>query len=151
MPSAGDGLKDRAPLYAKACGLLIVALAVAAGYLAHQLPVVHQGTIGPGAFPLLLAAGLALSGVVLYFRKPDCCSHSQAPMASWKMLAMLPLFPLLAAELGTGVALSVCGIGVARITSGSWIKALAIGLFIAAGLHLLLMLGLGVSLPWGGA
>jgi hypothetical protein len=151
LPSSTDSPKDLAALYTKACGLILVALAVAAGLMAHGLPVVHRGTIGPGAFPLLLAFALAVSGVVLCLRKPDACSHRTAPSAGWKILAVLPLFPLLLTELGTVVALSACGIGVARITSGSWVKALLIGCSIAAGLHLLFMLGLGVPLPWGGA
>lgn len=150
-PPSAVSPQDYAPMYAKACGLIIVVLALAAVYLAHELPIVHQGTIGPGAFPLLLACGLALVGVFLCLRKPECCGCNPAPTASWKILAMLPLFPLLVSELGTVIALSACGIGVARITSGSWVKALAIGGLIALGLHLLLMLGLGVPLPWGGA
>lgn len=149
--STADSPKDHTPLYMKVCGLILIVLALGAGVLAHELPIIHQGTIGPGAFPLLLVVGLALNGLALCFRQPDGCGHSPAHMASWKILAMLPLFPLLVAELGTVVALSACGIGVARITSGSWVKALAIGLFIAVGLHVLLMLGLGMQLPWGGA
>lgn len=132
----------------KVCGLLIIALAGLAGYLARELPIFHQGTVGPGAFPLLLAAGLALSGVLLFFRRPDGCCQSPAPGAAWKLLILLPLFPLLVSDVGSLLALSACGVGVARVISGSWTQALVVGLGLACVLHLLLILGLGVPLPW---
>jgi hypothetical protein len=129
-------------------GVLLLALAAGAAWLARDLPFVHRATVGPGAFPLLLAAGLGVIGLVLALRR----AVPQKPMpglsSAWALLGGMLLFPLTFPWLGTLPALALCGTVIARTTSRSWARACLIGPGVAALLHGVLMWGLGTPLPW---
>jgi putative tricarboxylic transport membrane protein len=129
-------------------GWLLVMLAAAAAYLARDLPLQLHGRVGPGAFPLVLSLLLAACGLVLAIRP---CSEVQVTNPSsmpWLTLAALTLFPVLLPITGSLISATVCATLVARMTSGSWLKGLAIGLLTVAGLHVLLIGALGTALPW---
>jgi putative tricarboxylic transport membrane protein len=130
-------------------GLLLVALAAAAAWLARDLPVVHRGTVGPGAFPWLMAGGLALAGLALTLRQPSPPPLPRsANTGTWVLLGGMLTFPLAVPWLGTLPALALCGTLIARATSGSWRRACVIGPGLATMLHAVLMWGLGTPLPW---
>lgn len=134
--------------YPRAIGLLLMALAGGAALLARDLPVVQRGLVGAGAFPLLLASALAVCGLALLLKSPAPTEPPPHAARAWRLLAAVMLFPLLLAPLGSLLSTAVCGTAVARITTRCWRRALAIGLCLAAGLHALVIWGLGIPLPW---
>lgn len=129
-------------------GLLIITLAACAAWLARDLPVMHRSTVGPGAFPLLVATALAACGLALLSRAPALAAPKAGAAGAWPQLASMAVFPLLLPHLGTLPATAISGTMLARITSGSWRRALIIGPGLAALLHALVMWGLGTPLPW---
>lgn len=138
----------RAPDRTRTIGLLLMALATSAAFLARNLPLVHQGMVGPGAFPWLLASGLAICGLAILLKiAPSSEVAPQAPGA-WTLLAAVALFPLLMPLLGSLLSTAICGTAVARITAGSWHRAIVMGSGLAAGLHGIIMWGLGTPMPW---
>jgi len=133
---------------ARGVGALLMALAAGAAWLAHDLPIVHRGTVGPGAFPLVLAVVLAGAGLVLALRRQMPSGPVQVQPALWMPLAGMLLFALTMPWLGTLLALALCGTVIARSTSGSWGRAFIIGPGLAVLLHGVVMWGLATPLPW---
>jgi putative tricarboxylic transport membrane protein len=130
-------------------GLLLVALAAGAAWLARDLPIVHRGTVGPGAFPWLLTVGLGLAALTMALRRPSSPPLPRSRNAgTWVLLGGMLTFPLTMNWLGTLPALALCGTLIAGATSGSWRRACLIGPGLAALLHAVLMWGLGTPLPW---
>lgn len=138
----------RTPDRSRAMGLMLMALAAGAAYLARNLPLVHQGTVGPGAFPWLLASGLALCGLAMLLKPPPVGEVAPHAPGAWTLLAAVVLFPLLMPFLGSLLSTAICGTAVARVTAGSWQRATVMGSGLAAGLHGLIMWGLGTPMPW---
>jgi hypothetical protein len=134
----------------RAMGALLMAVAAAAAWMARDLPIVHWGTVGPGAFPLLLTTVLAVAGLVLALRSrtPPVAAQVRSPSAPWMPLAGMALFALTLPWLGTLLALSLCGMVIARSTSGYWGRACLIGPGLAVLLHGVVMWGLATPLPW---
>ena len=129
-------------------GVLLMALAAWAAWLARDLPLIHRGTVGPGAFPWLMVAGLALSGLVIALRRCSLPLPMKGLSAPLTPLAGMLLFPLTMPWLGTLLALALCGTVVAHNMSGSWRRACIIGPGLAVLLHGVVMWGLGTPLPW---
>ncbi|MCU0942792.1 MAG: tripartite tricarboxylate transporter TctB family protein, partial [Hydrogenophaga sp.] len=111
----------------RAVGVLLMALAAGAAWLALDLPFVHRGTVGPGAFPGLLAAAMGAAGLVLALRRPAPQEPMPGLSGAWALLGGMLLFPLSFPWLGTLPALALCGTVIARTTSRSWARACLIG------------------------
>lgn len=130
-----------------ALGLLLT-LALGAAWLARDLPLMQRGTIGPGAFPMMLIAGLAVCALLL-IRAPasSACCPELSNGTAWRMLGAIALFPLLVPYTGTLIPAGLSAMLIARQTAVSWLRAGLIGLGIALLLHTLIVWGLGLPLP----
>ncbi|MGM3389218.1 tripartite tricarboxylate transporter TctB family protein [Stutzerimonas stutzeri] len=134
-------------------GLAGLILAIAYGWQAQQLQVASAGAgaIGPGAFPTLLAIGLAISS--LYFMvRPD----ADQPWPSLKVfveilavLAALVVFVITLESVGFIVAAGVVIAFLAWRMGASLKPAALVGVGAAAGMFALFNYGLELFLPAG--
>lgn len=83
-------------------GLLFTLVGGAFAWVASSYPLGNSGRMGPGFFPLLLGAMLALLGNILMLRTALRSSTRPKSSGAW---ALRPLFFILAANLVFGVAL----------------------------------------------
>jgi len=132
----------------RAVGVLLMALAAWSAWLARDLPLMQRDTVGPVAFPVLMAAGLGLAGLVIARRRFSLPWSIKGLSAHSVPLAGMLLFPLTLPWLGTLMALALGGTVMAHSTSGSWRRACLIGPGLAALLHGVVVWGLGTPLPW---
>lgn len=130
---------------------LVLAVFGAAGIgLAAALPPGGAGRIGPGVFPAI-AAGLLLAAAVSLALRPDADDTASAPAgdvrAALKVLAGVALFAALLPWTGSVAAAWVTGALAASAAGCGAPRAVAIGAAGSAGVHALVVLGLGHRLP----
>lgn len=107
--------------------------------------------VGPRAFPLLVAAVIALCGVVLIVKGGNAAVRNP-PGANFRislMVAAVAGYALLFQWLGFVLATAAMTTVVGRIFGGSWIKCLIGGVLIGVGFFLLFDRALDVVLPAG--
>lgn len=107
--------------------------------------------LGPSAFPLLLAAGLALGGLWLVF-KPAVGTEAFRGVP-WKatglcMVAVL-VYAMLFQTLGFALATTLMAVPVGMAFGGSWARSLAGGAALGLGFHFLFDKVLDVTMPAG--
>lgn len=131
-----------------ACVLLAAGMAWAARL--YVAPISYE-PVGPRAFPLLLAALLALCGAWLAF-KPSAHANGlrEAPLVGLGLAVLAVLaYALLFQLLGFPLATVLMTLPMARAFGGSWKQALAAGLVLGVTLFLLFDRALDVVLPTG--
>ncbi|QFT86178.1 Tripartite tricarboxylate transporter TctB family protein [Halomonas sp. THAF12] len=133
-------------------GLALIGLAafIAVQSLQLQVPFSYE-PVGPKAFPLGLAALLAILSLVLMF-KPGEDGEWPAPGLALRLLGVLGLllvYALLFTRLGFIPASFLVVATLARLFGASWTKALLTGLLLATGSDFLFTEGLGIGLPDG--
>jgi len=124
-------------------GLEALRLQADTGYLADPL--------GPRAFPLLLAAGLAALSLYLISR-PDLDPAWPPPRVLRGQLAMLVSFVVYSyalAPLGFLLATTLEMAFLSRLFGASWRTGLQGGLGLAVVLYVIFVFGLGIPLPLG--
>ncbi|WP_293174433.1 tripartite tricarboxylate transporter TctB family protein [Oceanithermus sp.] len=124
-------------------GLEALRLQADTGYLADPL--------GPRAFPLLLAAGLAVLSLYLISR-PDLDPAWPPPRVLRGQLAMLVSFVVYSyalAPLGFLLATTLEMAFLSRLFGASWRTGLQGGLGLAVVLYVIFVFGLGIPLPLG--
>jgi len=135
-------------LLGAACVAAAIAMAVAArGYVA---PISYE-PVGPRAFPLLLAALIALAGAWLVL-KPSAHSAAVAPGRLGALagcMAAVLAYALLFQTLGFTIATALMAVPVGLAFGGRWSAALAGGAGLGLGLYLAFDKLLDVVLPTG--
>lgn len=136
----------------------VAAIAVAAIMLAFgyglEAPFAYEPT-GPRAFPLIAAAMIALSGVILVW-KPGEADPSMPPMPGRAIVALSGLllaYAFLFQPLGFVVATTVFMIPIAMIFGAKWWQGVLVGALLSVSSFLLFDRVLDVVLPtgsWGG-
>ena len=124
-------------------GLEALRLQADTGYLADPL--------GPRAFPLLLAAGLAVLSLYLISR-PNLDPAWPPPRVLRGQLAMLVSFVVYSyalAPLGFLLATTLEMAFLSRLFGASWRTGLQGGLGLAVVLYVIFVFGLGIPLPLG--
>jgi len=117
---------------------------------AIQAPFSYE-PIGPRAFPLLLAAGMALSAAWILFR-PDPEPNWPAGSLRGKTALLVGAFlgyALVFELLGFPISTALVTIVVGRLFGGSWVGVSVGGIAMGAGLWLLFDRLLEVTLPLG--
>jgi putative tricarboxylic transport membrane protein len=131
-----------------ACVLLAAGMAWAARL--YVAPISYE-PVGPRAFPMLLAALLALAGAWLVAR-PTAHDNglARAPLGSLGLAVVAVLaYALLFQFLGFPVATTLMALPTARAFGARWKQALATGLVLGVALFFLFDRGLDVVLPTG--
>ncbi|MCK2184665.1 tripartite tricarboxylate transporter TctB family protein [Halomonas getboli] len=133
-------------------GLALIGLAafIAVQSLQLQVPFSYE-PVGPKAFPLGLAALLAVLSLVLVF-KPGEDGEWPAPALALRLLGVLGLllaYALLFTRLGFMPSSFLVVAALARLFGASWPKALVTGVLLAAGSDVLFTAGLDIGLPGG--
>ena len=129
---------------------LVAGAAMAFAARAYTAPISYE-PVGPRAFPMLLAALMALAGAWLLVRPGpngfELARHNRRPVA----LAMVAVvvFAALFETLGFPVATAVMAVPVGMAFGGSWKQSLAAGVGLGVGLYLLFDKLLDVVLPTG--
>lgn len=107
--------------------------------------------LGPRAFPLLLAAGLGLSGLWLVWRPSMGVEAFKG--VPWKGTALCAgavlLYALLFQLLGFALATMLMALPVGMAFGGSWKQSLAGGLVLGVGFHFVFDKLLDVTMPAG--
>ncbi len=133
-------------------GLALIGLAAFVAVQSHQLQVPFSyEPVGPKAFPLGLAALLALLALVLVVR-PGADGEWPSPALALRLLGVLGLllvYALLFTRLGFIPASFLVVTILARLFDASWTKALVTGALLATGSYFLFTEGLGIGLPDG--
>jgi len=128
----------------------------ARGYVA---PISYE-PVGPRAFPMLLAALMALFGLWLVVRPQRATATAGAPSAGdeagftlWRVVGLAALaivvYALLFETLGFSVATALMAVPVGVAFGGRWWKCLIVGVGLGLGLFLLFDRALDVVLPAG--
>lgn len=134
-------------------GLAGLILAIAYGWQAQQLQVASAGVgaIGPGAFPTLLAIGLALSS--LYFMVRPDASQPWPPLKVFveifAVFAALVVFVIVLESVGFIVAAGAVIAFLAWRMGASLRPAAMVGAGAAVGMFVLFNYGLELALPAG--
>lgn len=132
-----------------ALALLLAALLVWQGW-DLQAPFSYE-PVGPRAFPLLLAAVIALCGLWLLLRGRDQ-AEANPPGANIRIAAMVAVvtgYALVFVSLGFPVATGLMAMFVGRLFGGRWLPCAAGGLVLGLGLYLLFDKIFAVVLPTG--
>ena len=131
-----------------ACVLLAAGMAWAARL--YVAPISYE-PVGPRAFPMLLAALLALAGAWLLVKpSPHDNGLRAAPLVSLGLAVVAVLaYALLFQLLGFPIATVLMTLPMARAFGGSWKQALAAGVFLGIALFFLFDRALDVVLPTG--
>jgi putative tricarboxylic transport membrane protein len=154
-------------------GVVALVLAATLAWFGRGLvPPFSYEPIGPRAFPMLLAAGLAINGLWMLFApsraakseaKPDenaaeAIIHGRLDEGDGGSFFGRPVLITLVAilayalffeQLGFPVATALMTLVIGRIFGGSWLGGLAVGIGMGIGLHLLFDRLLDVTLPAG--
>ncbi|MFT3800437.1 MAG: tripartite tricarboxylate transporter TctB family protein [Burkholderiaceae bacterium] len=142
-------------------GLVLIALAAAVGLDVRTYPAIPGQNVGPGAFPGLIAALLAVCGVLLVIR-----GVRQRDRQSWvewmpwmrsprQLLAFAVtigalLFTILCLDaLGFIVCAAIVLLALFATLRVRWSVAVPVALVVALGIHTIFYFGLRVPLPWG--
>lgn len=132
-------------------GVMALALAAAMAWMAqgYQAEFSYE-PVGPRAFPMLLAAVLALAGLWLAVRpgKGSGAPGRPAPTLLLVMLAML-VYALLFQTLGFVLATALMALPVGRSFGGRLLPSLATGVGLGLGLYFLFDKLFDVILPTG--
>ena len=133
-------------------GVLALALAISMAWMAqsYQAEFSYE-PVGPRAFPLLLAAVLALAGLWLALRPgrtPEGVSWRPAPALLLVMASMLA-YALLFQTLGFVLATTLMALPVGRSFGGRPLPSLAAGVGLGLGLYFLFDKLFDVILPTG--
>ena len=141
-------------------GGLLVLFGVGVAVYARTFPSSPGTGIGPGAFPLLIALGIAGCGVVLV------ASGSKQPRTSWVefeewvrrprmalngalVIGALVFYALAVETLGFFTTCFVILIGLCAAFGVRWRWALPVAVTVTFGLHFAFYKLLSVPLPWG--
>ena len=129
----------------------VVASATMAWAAQDYAAAISYEPVGPRAFPLLLAAGLGLSGLWLVLRPTAGAGAFQG--VPWKPTALCAVavlvYALLFQWLGFPLATALMAVPVGMAFGGSWKQALAGGAALGGVLYLLFDKVLDVVLPAG--
>ncbi|MCX7814403.1 MAG: tripartite tricarboxylate transporter TctB family protein [Tepidimonas sp.] len=129
--------------------LLLAALLVWQGW-GLEAPFSYE-PVGPRAFPLLLAAVIALCGLWLLVRGRDR-AEPNPPGANVRIAAMVAVvtgYALVFVSLGFPVATALMAVFVGRLFGGRWLPCVAGGVGLGLGLYLLFDKVFDVVLPTG--
>lgn len=130
--------------------LLALALFVAWGAWQMQVPFAYD-PLGPTAFPLGVAALLAVLSLVLMIR-PGSVSGLPRGTTALKLtgvLAILALYGVMFTRLGYLVSSVIAMAVLARVFGASWLKAGVAGVVLALGSYGVFVYGLNIVLPSG--
>lgn len=152
-------------------GLIALVLAAVLAWFGRDLvPPFSYEPIGPRAFPMLLAAGLAVNGLWMLFaprRAPKSSGDANAaeaiihgrldegddgPFFGRPVLVALVAvlaYALFFERLGFPVATLLMTVAIGRLFGSSWLGGIAVGVGLGIGLHLLFDRLLDVTLPPG--
>ncbi len=128
---------DRAFFY----GLVVLALGAFTFYISSSFPDLPEGHPGPGLFPRIIGACLALTGLglIIFRKKQDVEDHSLD--GQWLLVLMLLgiilMYPWLHRFAGFLVALAISVFGVALLLRIIWWKSLVIAVLTTAAIFLL--------------
>ena len=129
---------------------MLVAGAMAAAAWGYAAPFEYE-PVGPRAFPLLLASGMAACGAWLTFKssQPAQWLHGlqlqHVAVCAGAVLVYAVLFQLL----GFVLATALMAIPIGRVFGGSWPKCVGTGIGLGVVLFVLFDKVLDVVLPWG--
>lgn len=133
-------------------GVACVGTAAAMAWAArgYEAPYSYE-PLGPSAFPLLLAAGLALGGLWLVF-KPAAGAEAFRGVP-WKATGLcmgaVLAYALLFETLGFALATTLMAVPVGLAFGGHWLRSLAGGAALGLGFHFLFDKLLDVTMPAG--
>lgn len=129
---------------------LFLAAAMAAAAWGYAAPFEYE-PVGPRAFPLLLALGMAACGAWLTFKTSQPVQRLQrlqlqhVAMCAGAVLVYAALFQ----ALGFVIATMLMAIPIGRVFGASWVKSVATGIGLGVALFVLFDKVLDVVLPWG--
>lgn len=133
-------------------GVAALALAAFLTWFGHDLqaPFSYE-PVGPRAFPLLVAAVIALCGLRLVLKGGNDVPRNPrgANLRISLMVAAVAGYALLFHWLGFVIATAIMTAVVGRIFGGSWLKSVAGGIAMGLGFFLLFDRALDVVLPVG--
>mgnify|MGYP001055289996 CR=1 FL=1 len=142
-------------------GLVLIALAAAVGLDVRTYPSIPGQSIGPGAFPGLIAALLVVCGGLLVIQ--GVRRRAQEPWIAWMPWTRSPrhllalavtigslLFTILCLDsLGFIVCAAVVLLAMFTTLRVRWTVAVPVALAVTLGIHTIFYFGLRVPLPWG--
>ncbi len=141
-------------------GILGLVLAAVYAYMAYRLPIGKIDQPGAGIYPLVVAALMGLSSVILIVEQVSARSEpGNGPLGLPRGLdrrrvvgfaVSIAVYVVLGMYLGNLIASFVMCLGMVRLLDpGSWRHVLLTAAAIAIGAHVLFVVILGVPLPEG--
>ena len=138
-------------------GAVIIALGVAVYVSSRSFPNVPGQKLGASTLPGIVAAGLALCGLLLMMRSlrrsaypavaPEVVAERRAPALG--ILAAIGLYLIASDTLGYLLTAPLCLLMAMRALSVGWRRALPASLIAALAVHVAFYKLLKVPLPWG--
>lgn len=146
-------------------GAVTIVLGIAAAVLASRFPNNHGTAVGPGAFPMLVGIGIALSGAFILIEdqvsrrktaraEPDADADAEVPEAPGRagfpiglsagIVAFCVVSLTISLTLSAAFAFTACGRLLGRFR---WLWSIVSGLVGAAVVHLVFRVLLTVPLP----
>lgn len=111
--------------------------------------------VGPGLFPSIVGAGMALMGVALAIQgwiQHDLPEDDAPPLVTWfavGVVVALGVTILAMPYLGFLIAGTIFSVVIILLSGGKWLSALIFSPIATAGIYYLFMSGFRVSLPRG--
>jgi putative tricarboxylic transport membrane protein len=111
--------------------------------------------VGPGLFPSIVGAGMAIMGIALAaqgWMVPDTAEDEAPPLVTWFALgvvAALAVTILLMPVLGFLVSGTLFSVAIVLMSGGKWLPAIIFSPIASAGIYYLFMSGFRVPLPRG--
>lgn len=129
---------------------MLVAGAMAAAAWGYAAPFEYE-PVGPRAFPLLLASGMAACGAWLAFKSSRPMQQLQSVQIQHVALIAIAvlIYALLFQWLGFVLATALMTIPIGRVFGASWLKSIVTGVLFGVILFVLFDKFLDVVLPWG--
>lgn len=142
-------------------GVLVSLLALGLGVNALQLPNPSGRAFGPATFPLVIAALMVVTGVVLLVE--GWRRRAEEPLVAFAAWTRKPKAVLRFALVPASIALYIVFVGPLGFVPVTVLmlfilfmslgvpplSGIAVSIAVALGVHSLFYLGLGVQLPWG--
>lgn len=138
------------------CGLLFIVIALGFGWAATGYEAGTIRRMGPGLFPLLVAAILGLLGLVIVLgdvgaalrgRPEEAPERPVARLQSLLVLGSLLFFGATASGLGLALSLALTVLAASRAGNNSWRQSLTHSLVVTVLCIVIFQMGLGLKLP----
>lgn len=138
------------------CGLLFIVIALGFGWAASGYEAGTIRRMGPGLFPLMVAAILGLFGLVIMLRDVHAAMRGRADEAPHRPIAWLQsllvlgsllFFGATASGLGLVLSLALTVLAASRAGNNSWRQSLTHSLVVTVLCVVIFQMGLGLKLP----